>query len=104
MYQFEILLFTVELAQPLARIGQTDAFPHPARAVDFRRILRPPANPVVGNLQKELAVIAGSADFNFPGPRVRLDGITDGIFNQRLQDQVGHGCIQGGRFHIQAHP
>src|SRR4051794_19029503 len=85
----EAMLGLVQLRQAARDIGQADT----------RVVLEAPAfrqsDPVIFDLDAEPAVHAASAYIYVAGPQQRACAVTDGIFDDRLQDEARHERVTG---------
>ena len=84
------MLAAVELFEPGADVGQPDAPPGPDLVVPIHA----PAIVPYFQLQEAIVRSTGSGDLHPPWLDARRDAMADGVLHQRLQDQMGHACIQ----------
>ena len=61
--------------------------------------LREPGT-VVADLDDQPVAVASRTNRDAPSPRVRCDAVADGVLDQRLQDEVGHECVERHRLHV----
>src|SRR5215469_12305322 len=61
------------------------------------------ARPVVIDTQAEVAVVAYPGNANAPSGKTLSDAVLDGIFHQRLQQQVGYLRAEQLRRYVDAH-
>src|SRR5262249_42186985 len=98
--QLEAVRRAVKLLQTRTRVGQADAF------FDRLAMVGRQAHAVVANLKLQFVAGAAGANLYQPGGRARRDAVTDGVFDQRLQDQIGRARVERLRldlhFHLQA--
>src|SRR5262245_5516447 len=84
IYDLEFIVLAVELLQTLPTIAKSDA----AR---LRRCSH--AGPVIHNAQVNKSIVALRLDLNDPGICPIRDPVTDRVLDQRLKNQIRHGCV-----------
>src|SRR5271169_4618968 len=100
IFQHHGMIFVVELLQPAASVAETDAFARRGTAAASE------TDSVVADFHPYIVVIAPGGNTNQSGRAAWTDAMADGVFHQRLQNQVRHERVHGGRvdggFHLQA--
>src|SRR5262245_9743310 len=95
--QIEVGVVAVKLLQPRAGVGQPDA-PFDLRAPGVRQ-----SGAVVADLKLEFVPFEPGRNLDQPRRGMWRDAVTDGVFDQRLQNQIGHARVERLRLDIHLH-
>src|SRR5215470_2972665 len=96
--QIEEVIGAVKLLQPRAGVGQSDAL-FDLRAPGVRQ-----SRAVVADLKLEFVHFEAGGYLNQPRSGVWRDAVTDGVFDQRLQNQIRHARVERLRLDLHLHP
>src|SRR5262245_40884430 len=95
--QIEVGAGAVKLLQPRAGVGPSDAF-FDLRAPGVRQ-----TRAVVAYLKLEFILFEPGRNLDQPRRGVWRDSVTDGVFDQRLQNQIRHARVERLRLDIHLH-
>src|SRR5262245_24423411 len=95
--QIEEVICAVKLIQPRAGVAQSDAL-FDLRAPGVRQ-----SRAVVADLKLEFVLFESGGNLDQTRRRVWRDSVTDGVFDQRLQNQIGHARVERLRLDIHLH-
>jgi len=94
--QIELLRLTVKLPEALPRVAQTNT-------VAVFRSSRLRSWAIICDFQNQMSVITSGPQFNPARFRLRFDGVTNRIFDQRLKHQARHCGVGHGWLHLENH-
>src|SRR5262245_17864973 len=95
--QIEEVIGAVKLIQPRPGVGQSDAL-FDLRAPGVRQ-----SRAVVADLKLESVLLESGGNLDQPRGRVWRDSVSDGVFDQRLQNQIRHARVERLRLDLHLH-
>src|SRR5260370_3362098 len=97
-------MVAVKLLKPLPSVVQANALAGLIRGLNRIALQGTVPLSIVRHLQDQTTVVAGATEFNLSPGCLRLDGVTDAILDQSLQDQIWNIRMQRGGFDVHRDP
>jgi hypothetical protein len=81
---------TIKVREPRARVAEADAVVHRDQPIGGQPVSAVP------HVDLQLPAASDGADADASRPRPRRDAVTDGVLDERLQEQMGDARVEDG--------